>query len=241
MSDMGVLLARQLLAGIEAQSRLAEIIGERPWSVDVAGGVLSFDGGPAFRADLVGSAASEPGTWLWAWANQHLPDGAGTASERLRRYGEDQSVALLATPSLPLGEPPDGIDPHLAGLLATPLLGGDAYFLAQNGPQTVVLVLYDASLRPGPLTGPDLRTTIMSGIGMYGTDHQSAIRAYLTERDAEVTENGAEWVARTADGQETHVRFDEQGRLAGVDATLSPEPDPEPARRRRFWRRQPGD
>ena len=47
MSDMGVLLARQLLAGIEAQSRLAEVIGEKPWSVDVAGGVLSFDGGTA--------------------------------------------------------------------------------------------------------------------------------------------------------------------------------------------------
>ena len=232
---MAELLVRHLLASIEAQGRLAEIIGDRPWSVDVAGGTLSFADGPSYRTDLVGSAAADPGTWLWAWANQHLPAGAGAASDRLRRYGKEHSIDLLTTPSMPLSEPPDGIDPHLAGLLATPLLDGDAYFLAQNGPQIVVLVLHDPSLRPGPLTGADLRTTVMSGVGMYGTDHRAAIRAYLTGRGAELTENDTEWVARTADGQETQVTFDGEGRLAGINATLSPDP-PEP-RRRRFWRR----
>ena len=232
---MGELLVSQLLTGIEAQGRLAGIIGDKPWSVDVANGVLSFADGPSYRADLVGSAAADPGTWLWAWANRHLPEGAGAASDRLRRYGKDHSVALLTTPSMPLSEPPDGIDPHLAGLLATPLLDGDAYFLAQNGPQTLVLVLHDPSLRLGPLTGPDLRTTVTSGIGMYGTDHRAAIGSYLTRRGAELTEDGAEWVVRTADGQETHVTFDGQGRLAGMNAALSP--DPPTSARRRFWRR----
>jgi YD repeat-containing protein len=75
----------------------------------------------------------------------------------------------------------------------------------------------------------------MSGIGMYGTDHRAAIRAYLTGRGAELTENDTEWVARTPDGGETQVTFDGQGRLAGINATLSPDP-PEP-KRRRFWRR----
>jgi hypothetical protein len=42
-------------------------------------------------------------------------------------------------------------------------------------------------------------------------------------------------VARTPDGEETQVTFDGQGRLAGINATLSPDP-PEP-KRRRFWRR----
>ena len=232
---MGELLVSHLLTSIEAQGRLAEVIGDQPWSVDVADGVLSFADGLSYRADLVGSAAADPGTWLWAWANQHLPEGAGAASDRLRRYGREHSVDLLTTPSMPLSEPPDGIDPHLAGLLATPLLDGDAYFLAQNGPQTLVLVLHDPSLRLGPLTGPDLRTTVMSGIGMYGTDHQAAIRAYLTRRGAELTESGAEWVVRTTDGQETHVTFDGEGRLAGMTATLSPEPSA--PKRRRFWRR----
>jgi YD repeat-containing protein len=232
---MGELLVSHLLTSIEAQGRLAEVIGEKPWSVDVAGGTLSFADGPAYRADLVGSAAADPGTWLWAWANQHLPEGAGAASDRLRRYGKEHGLDLLTTPSMPLSEPPDGIDPHLAGLLATPLLDGDAYFLAQNGPQTVVLVLHDPGLRLGPLTGPNLRTTIMSGIGMYGTEHRPAILAYLNQRGAELTEDGREWVVRTADGQETHLTFDDQDRLAGVNATLEPEP-PEP-RRRRFWRR----
>ena len=235
---MAELLVSHLLSSIEAQGRLAEVIGDKPWSVDVAGGTLSFTDGPSYRTDLVGSAAADPGTWLWAWANQHLPEGAGTASDLLRRYGKEHSIDLLTTPSMPLSEPPDGIDPHLAGLLATPLLNGDAYFLAQNGPQTVVLVLHDHDLRPGPLTGADLRTTVMSGIGMYGTDHRAAILAYLNERGAELTEDGAEWVVRTADGQETHVTFDSQGRLAGINATLSPEDPPEPEpKRRRFWRR----
>jgi hypothetical protein len=75
----------------------------------------------------------------------------------------------------------------------------------------------------------------MSGIGMYGTDHRAAILAYLNERGAELTENDSEWVVRTADGQESQVTFDGQGRLAGINATLDPDP-PEP-RRRRFWRR----
>jgi YD repeat-containing protein len=233
---MAELLVSNLLASIEAQGRLAETIGDKPWSVDVAGGTLSFADGPSYRTDLVGSAAADPGTWLWAWANQHLPEGVGATSDRLRRYGREHSIDLLTTPSMPLSDPPDGIDPHLAGLLATPLLDGDAYFLAQNGPQTVVLVLHDPSLRPGPLTGADLRTTVMSGIGMYGTDHRAAILAYLNQRGAELTEDGGEWAVRTADGQESRVTFDDQGRLAGITATLSPEEPPEP-KRRRFWRR----
>ena len=73
VSDWRELLAGHLLACVESQVRLADIIGEKRWSVDVPGGVISFGGGPSYRADLVGSASAEQGTWLWAWANQHLP------------------------------------------------------------------------------------------------------------------------------------------------------------------------
>ena len=183
VSDWQELLAGHLLTCVESQVRLADVIGEKRWSVDVPGGVISFADGPSWRADLVGSASAEQGTWLWAWADQHLPEGAGAASGRLRRYGEEHAIGLLTLQSLPLGEPPDGIDPHLAGLLATPLLDGDAYFLAVNGPQTVTLVLHGPALRLGPLTGPDLRSTLMSGIGLYGTDHRAAVRSSALQAD----------------------------------------------------------
>jgi hypothetical protein len=235
VSDWQELLAGHLLTCIESQVRLADIIGEKRWSVDVPGGVISFAGGPSYRADLVGSASAEQGTWLWAWANPHLPESTGAASGRLRRYGEEHAIGLLTTRSLPLGEPPDGIDPHLAGLIATPLLDGDAYFLAENGPQTVALVLHDPALRLGPLTGPDLRSTLLSGIGMYGTDHRVAVRSYITGRGAELAGNGPEWMARTADGQQTQLTFDELGRLDAMNATLKA--DPPASRARRFWRR----
>jgi hypothetical protein len=236
VDGLEALLAQSLLIGIERQRRLADVIkGSSSWSVDVEERSLSFADGPAYAMDIVGSAAAQQGIWLWAWANEHLPDPARAASERLRRYGEEHQIEQLTTGTMPLGEPPQGMDGHVAGLIATPLLDGQAYYLAENGQQTVVLAIYDQSLQLGPLSGADLRTTLTTGLGMYGIGHIPSIRAYLSQRRAEVQEHGPEWRVTTADGQVTELRFDDQGRVTSFGATLNPEPQP---RARRLWRRR---
>ena len=211
------LLSEHLLAGVERQDLLAGAIGAASWSVDVSAATLSFADGPAYRIDVIGSAATGPDTWLWAWANQHLPGDVAAASGRLRDYGEEHRIAQLTTGQLPLGEPPDGVDGHLLGLIAAPLLGGQAYYLAHNGPQAVLMVIHDRSLRLGPLTSSVLRTTLITGLGLYQVGHAGAIRPYLAQRGAFLDDSGPAWWVTTSDGQATQMRFDQLGRLASLE------------------------
>lgn len=236
MDPLRDLLADHVAAGVERQNRLAEVIGDAGWSVDVPGQRLEFDHGVTYPVDLVGSAAEDRGSWMWAWANSSLAPEVRAASEQLRQTGAARSVAALTERIVPLGEPPDGIDGHAIGLLATPLLGGQAYYLARNGPLALVLVVHDPALELPPLTGPDLRATLSSVLGLYGIPAERALRPYLAQRGAALSEQGPRWDVATPDGQHTIISWDNLGRVTGWEATLGAPPAAESGRRR-LWRR----
>ena len=231
MTGLSDLLADNLFIGLERQSVLGAAVGDRSWSVDVPAGVVRFEGGPTYAMDVVGSEDADQGTWLWAWANSNLPPGAGAASTRIRTYGEQHGVPELATPSLPLGQPPAGVDGHLLGLVSTQLLGSDAYYLGHTGALAVLMVVRGPDLALRRLTGPDFRQTMTAGLGLYGVDHRRGLRTYLHQRRATLVEQGDRWEVTTSDGQVTTLSFDALGRVASTTMVLQPEP----ARRRRLF------
>jgi hypothetical protein len=63
--DIRELLDDHLLACVDRQLAFSDLIGGAGYSVDLQDGSVSFVGRRELRVGLIGSAAPEPGTWLW--------------------------------------------------------------------------------------------------------------------------------------------------------------------------------
>ena len=74
------------------------------WDYDLERGTLTFsqDGVPKIVASIqvVGTTSASGGTWLWGWANEHLPPTVTTAMAKVRQFGEAERVAQLTEAKL---------------------------------------------------------------------------------------------------------------------------------------------
>jgi hypothetical protein len=70
------------------------------WDDDRGAVVFSDAGVPRVVApsQLVGSVSRKTGTWLWAWANEHIEPRLRRDMEEVRRYGEHHGIWQLTTP-----------------------------------------------------------------------------------------------------------------------------------------------
>lgn len=72
------------------------------WDYDLEAGTLTFsnDGIPAVIADIevIGSVSKVSGTWLWSWANFHLPPNVRSRIVAARDFGEHNAFPRLTVP-----------------------------------------------------------------------------------------------------------------------------------------------
>jgi hypothetical protein len=83
---------------LEAEFRLGH--WERwDYRLDDATLVFSQDGKPQVTTaiQVVGSVVLRSGSWLWAWANQSLPDRVVEDAAASRRFGAQHAIAELTT------------------------------------------------------------------------------------------------------------------------------------------------
>jgi hypothetical protein len=75
-------------------------IGEwQRWDYDLQSGTLTFsnDSVPKVisNVQIAGSTSNKSGTWMWGWANQHLPAQVTREISRVREFGERESISQL--------------------------------------------------------------------------------------------------------------------------------------------------
>ena len=81
-------------------------LASRPYRWDLDRARIRFErGGEAVVADLcmIGSVSECEGTFLWAWANDMIPEAATAGLDRVRRFGEEHDLPLLVTSEFPAG------------------------------------------------------------------------------------------------------------------------------------------
>lgn len=70
------------------------------WDYELGEGTLTFskDGKPRVVADIVvaGTTSKSGGTWLWSWANKHLPALVTHPLNRVREFGENEGIEQLS-------------------------------------------------------------------------------------------------------------------------------------------------
>lgn len=214
------------LGSAEHQEHAQEVVGGRPFEADLDRGTVSFGPELTARAELIGTEAEGPGSWLWSWAN---PGGFGdhllAAARNARGLGEREGIAELTTGELPLA---DGIGYRLA-VVTCGLAGGYAYYPATAAPGTTAYLLLDhpaLALPPVRLTRTITVVTALVSSGQI-RDWRRALHTYAGQRglEAQPDERGLLLVHHGGQGS-IRIDLDPLGRVANIAGHLEPEPQP---------------
>ena len=200
---------------LDKQLDLSDVIGENNWNVDLGKGEITFGGDLNFPIQILGTFSHSSETLLWAWANtqSNLPEQLIQQALKLKNYGEENQIELLANGNFDATED----DLHLIGLIASGMFGSSAYYVADYG-QGAMVVTIDSKKIDAAHQGSHHRilTCFPQLISMFEMNHQAALKHYLHARGYQISET-AEGLSAEKDGNIIQAKFDEQSRLVSLN------------------------
>ena len=225
-----------VLGSAEQQEHAQEVVGDRPFEADLSRGTVGFGPELTVRAELIGTEATGPGSWMWSWAN---PGGFGEhvtgAARHARDYGRREGVEELTAAELPLAGAPVG---YRATVVTCGLAGGYAYYPAPADPGTTAYLLLDSPALALPPVRLTRVLTVLTAVAASGQvrDWRRALHTYGGQRGLEVRpdDRGLELAHPGGEGT-IRVELDPMGRVADIAGRL--EAAGEPPRKSRFGRR----
>jgi hypothetical protein len=189
--------------------------------------VVGFEPGLDVRAELIGSEAADPGSWMWSWANPSgFPDQVTGAARHARGYGEANGIGELTAGEIPLDRPALG---YRLAVVTCGLAGGYAYYPATAAPGTTAYLLLDHPALALPPVQLARVLTVLTGLTASGqvTDWRRALHTYAGQRglEARADDRGVELVHPGGQGS-IRVDLDPQGRVTNIAGRLQPTDQP---------------
>ncbi len=256
--ELAALVDEVAILSTEQQEHVAGLHGEDHWGVDAVTQRFTFtaaDGSELVcRAHLLGSAAPDPGSWLWGWVNANgFPDAFFERSEAVRAA---TTAPELIEPEVPLAA---GL-PLRVTLAAKAITGIRAHYSAPVGGGTRVwlLIEHPALALPAPTVVRTVGAITLTLESVKLTDHRAAVRAWARHREVPATPvepgedlgGAVDAIRLQVADSEVVVGFDEAGRIvkllasspgagegAASDPSPAPAPSPTPGRPRGFLSR----
>ena len=213
-------------ASLEAQIVFEENMGTiDTWSADLELGQVSFTtatGTTPMSAQVLGSAAPGPKSWMWAWANTSISQNATTVAQQAQGYGERQGVPEFTTAELPLGDYPEGdqlwkrlaiaigaIYPEWRTYFPAPIGGGSIAPMLLQHPRIVV---------PKPDIARVIRV-ITQGLQYTALgNHRRAVNGYARAHDLPIAWDDNVGTLTLEQGA-VKVIFDEADRITNMSAS----------------------
>jgi hypothetical protein len=225
------LFDRFALGSAEQQEHAQEVVGGRPFTADLTRGVVGFDPGLEVRAELIGTEADNPGSWMWSWANPSgFPDHVTGAARYARAYGEQRGVRELTTAEIPLDGTALG---YRLTVVTCGLAGGYAYYPATAAPGTTAYLLLDHPSLALPPVQLSRVLTLLTSVSASGqvADWRHALLSYAGQRELQAR-SAERWVEIMHGAGQGSIRvdLDERGRVAKIAGRLQPN---RPATRKR--------
>jgi hypothetical protein len=226
-----------VLGSAEQQEHAQEVVGGRPFSADLTRAVVGFEPGLEVRAELIGTEATDPSSWMWSWANPSgFADTVTGAARHAKNYGEQNGVGELTAGEVPLDGTAVG---YRLTVVTCGLAGGYAYYPAEAAPGTTAYLLLDHPSLALPPVQLGRVLTVLTAVVASGqvADWRRALHVYAGQRglEARPDERGVELVHPGGQGS-IRVDLDQQGRVANIAGHLqAAEP---PAKKSLFGRRK---
>lgn len=217
------LVERHIGMSLQKQLALGDFLGKHSWRLDLGKGTVDFGKGPGlfgkrrvYPIQVLGSEAEDSGTWLWAWANaeSQIPPGLMRAVDRIKAFGEDESIAPLTIAELSSSE----YDGHLLASVAAGIADADCYYRGPYPGGAVFFLIFETPLRSAP-PPPAVRVVnvLTQAISTFAvSDHRAMARAYLEAEGFRLETDGPGWIATDGSGRSLSIAFDEQGRIGRV-------------------------
>lgn len=218
------LFAQHVATAMARQVALADLIGERNWSVDLSAGYATFADDLRFAIQLLGTESHGDNTWLWAWANEagNLPPALLHLCGWLRDYGARAGIPELTERSFPL----DRADGARLALVASGLTGRPYY----RGPYEGGALFFhlEGVPDPGPVPPERVITVLSQVIQTWPLPHRRVALAFLTQQGWTADDRHDGLSAHHPDGSTIEITFDELGRIAQFGGQITPGPRPRP-------------
>jgi hypothetical protein len=210
------LFARHVGSATARQLALGDLLGERPWALDIRSGLATFSD-LIFPVQLLGTESEGDNSWLWAWANEAsaLPESILRSSLRLKTIGMERHLTMLTSPLLPLND----FSGHQIAMISTGLLGGGPYYRGPYEGGAVYFTLEGVTL-PN-VDGARISTVLMQVISSFEVDHRLATRSFLGDLGFRITESKSQLLAVDSSGTQIQTDFDSNDLLAGLEVSLS--------------------
>ena len=213
------LLNDHAIAALDRQLQLADVIGDRPWRVDLTAGTLSFGDDLTFAAQLLGTQSDQTDTFVWGWDHPSRPVHTDLA-ESVRDAGRRLGVPELTDRQIDVT---DRVHAHTLAMVAVGLIGADAYYRGPYAGGAAVMLIRDPAFPRPPVAHPLLHAAVVipQAIGAVDLDHRRAVPAYLAGLGT-VTPAPGGVSCRDARGQVLTATFDTRGRLTELATTAKP-------------------
>ncbi len=218
------------LLSLEHQLHLADLVGDRPWRVNLDEQRFEFVGEPPFvcsRVHLLGSAAPGPRSWLWSWANPYgYSKPVIELAEAVREFGHRHGIGELAAPEVPFDALPfASTEPNaVAGVLleAAKAVSGvwTAYTGDAGGGTRVAFLIEHPDFRLPPPEAVRVMRVLQQGTAELNlTDHRRAVHSYAVRRGLKSSFN-AHQAEVSGPGFDVAIQFDDADRVLKMTARM---------------------
>jgi hypothetical protein len=217
MNKLTEYLEQYALTSLEKQDKLALLLGDHTYVLDLDTGKIRFNDDIEFSYQVLGTESDNSLIWLWAWADEQtdeLPVDLLQASRELRDWGLREGVEEFTHPSVDL----HNADGHLISMIASGICRASCYHRDAYEGGSAFLLLYDKLIDAQPFFNLSrLSRCFLDLISRYEINHRNVLLSYLRTRGLSLIEKGSAITSELDTGEQLSAEFDNTGRLTRLN------------------------
>ncbi len=217
MNKLTEYLEQYALTSLEKQDKLALLLGDYTYLLDLDAGRIRFNDNFEFSFQVLGTESDNTLIWLWAWADEQTDEVPGDllkASRDLRDWGLREGVQEFTRPSVDL----DKADGHVLSMIASGISRASCYHRDAYEGGSAFLLLYDKLIDAQPFFDLQRLThRYLDLISRYDVDHRKTLLSYLRIRGLPFSDKGLIIATELDTGERLGAEFDASGRLTKLN------------------------
>jgi hypothetical protein len=205
------------LISLEKQDKLALLVGEHSYGLDLDAGKIRFNDTLEISFQVLGTESDNTLIWLWAWADEQteeIPVDLLRASRELRDWGSKKGLQEFTLPSVDLHK----ADGHVLSLIACELCNAGSYFRDAYEGGSAYLLLFDKRIDAQiSFDLSRLSRRFVDLITRHELSHRKALVSYLRKKGLPLEETGPAITCELDSGERLSAEFDDAGRLTRLN------------------------
>ena len=215
MNKLFTYLEKYGLLSLEKQDKLAHVIGEHTYKIDLENGTIRFDN-VEFPFQVLGTESDNTLTWLWAWAEEQteVQEDLITTSQALRDWGEKEDIQEFLTPSVDIGT----VDGLAFAIIASEISKASCFYRDVYEGGSLFVLLFDKQIDSQPSFNlTRLSKQFLNLISLYELNHKNTFLSYLNSKGLSPVSHGAQITCKLETGELLNAEFDEAGGLTSLN------------------------